>query len=130
MFQSGYIAYALIEVRGRSAEEISARMALVDKIAAQNGAVTVTMLSGLVVIARGILPAAMDEPDTGPILVFLLSILSELQGDVRIAYGRELGEFGNVGSESRFNYSFIVPSFRQALAQLVATHFGKITEVV
>ena len=129
MLNSGLIAFAIIEVHGDSAAEVSARIGWVTKIAEEYGAVTDALVSGLVVISRGTVPERKDDKLPEPFSVLLLKMQSELGGNVRIAYGSETAEFGKLGDESRFTYSFIAPSFGKALAQLVATEFGKIVEV-
>jgi hypothetical protein len=129
MLNSGYIAYAIIEVRGRNAGEISARMGLAAKIAAENGAVTDAMVSGLLVISRGTVPDPDKQKKTEPFTFLLVKILDQLQDGARIAYGSEFADFGRLGGETRFAYSFIAPSFGKALSGLLSTDFGKFIEI-
>ncbi len=129
MLQSGYIAFAIVQIHGDSAEEVSARMGVAARIALENDAVTDALVSGLVIISRGTLPAAGGVEETQPFTFLLLKILSELKEDVRIIHGGEIAHFGKLGNEARFAYSFIAPSFEKALSQLAGTDFGKIVEV-
>lgn len=129
MLNSGYIAFAIIEVRGASAEEVSTRMGLVAKIAAENGAVADAMVSGLIIISRGTVPLEVDGIRTEPFSFLLVKILDQLKNDVRITYGAEFADFGKLGNETRFAYSFIAPSFGKALSRLLSTEFGKLVEV-
>lgn len=129
MLTNGYIAFAIIEVRGNNAEEISSRMGVTATIATANGATTDAMVSGLIVISRGTVPALDDKTNPKPFSVLLLKILAELKNDVRITHGGELADFGKIGDETRFAYSFIAPSFGKALGELLVTDFGKIVEI-
>ncbi len=128
MLDSGYIAYAIIEVRGPTAEEISTRMGRVAKIATEHGLATDAMVSGVVILSRGTLPLEQTGIKTEPFSLLLMKIMEQLKHDVRIAYGAEYADFGKLGHEARFAYSFIAPSFGKVLGRLLSTEFGKIVE--
>jgi len=129
MLNHGYIAFAIIEVRGDSAAEISTHMAAVGKIAGKHNLVTDAFVSGLIIISRGTVPDNADGKPPEPFSILLLKILAELKDNVRIASGCEFADFGKIGDQSRFAYTFIAPSFTKTLGQLLATPFGKITDV-
>jgi hypothetical protein len=129
MLNHGYIAFAIIEVRGDSAEEISTRMAVVGKIAGEHNLVTDAFVSGLIIISRGTVPDAASGRSPEPFSILLLKILTELKDNVRIVSGHEFADFGKIGDQSRFAYTFIAPSFAKALSRLLATPFGKIADV-
>ncbi len=129
MLNNGYIAYALVEVRGDTAAEISTRMIVVSKIAGEHNLVTDAFVSGLIVLSRGTVPEPAGGKPPVPFSILLLKILSELKDHVRIVSGCEFADFGKLGDQTRFAYSFIAPSFPTALRRLVATDFGKITDV-
>ena len=129
MLNHGYIAFALVQIRGDTAAEISARMTTVGNIAGEHNLVTDAFVSGLVILSRGTVPEPAGGKPPVPFSILLLKILSELQDHVRIVSGSEFADFGKIGDQTRFAYSFIAPSFPTALRQLLATDFGKIADV-
>lgn len=55
-------------------------------------------------------------------------LLAELGANVKIVTGDRDGLYGNIGSERRFNFGFVVPGFGECLAALQRLSYGEARE--
>lgn len=123
----GRIEFILAFVRGDSPSQISERMARVADLAVAQGAVVSDMVSGLVIAAFGMHPAA--PPVSGSRSSLVHAMLQQLTGDVKILHGATDGHYGLFGSQTRLSYTFLVPQFDRALGALSRLDFGDCEEL-
>ena len=120
------IEFVCVSVQGETPEIIAERMAIASDIAIEHKGMIQDQVSGIIIITYGIL---FCEPDDAEQLVNLCqSLQTKLAGNVKIVYGKAQGHFGNLGSSGRMSFSFILPSFLDALATLAALPYGEIRE--
>lgn len=119
------IDFVCVEVRGENAAVISERMDRVAALAYHHGATVDAMLSGLVVIVFGHFHFSGDAMDRDGLLA---SLHAEFPTDAKIVHGAGLAACGNVGGSTRMFFSFILPGFTSALADLAALPFGQTLE--
>jgi hypothetical protein len=129
MLNSNLIEYAIVEVQGATAEEVSQRMGKIAELALAHDTQVEVLISGMVILSRGTLPQHLELKTLDPFILTLLEIQKELSENVRIIFKKEFAHFGNLGSPARFSYGFIAPSFLKTVQQIADVPFGKILEL-
>ena len=120
------IEFVCVSVQGDTPEITAERMTITSDIAVQNGGVIFSQISGIVIIAYGILVSGPDDTEKRGKLCE--SLRATLAGNVKIVHGKAHGHFGNLGSPRRVAFSFILPSFLKVLSNLAALPYGEIRE--
>lgn len=114
------IELVLVAVRGETPEIIFERMGEVANIAVQHNGFVDSLVSSLVIVVYKM--SALEESRTRFTLIEALE--QAFRNDVKIVHGSESGCFGNLGSNRRMSYSFIIPGFLEALCSLANLSYG------
>jgi len=124
--KQGPIQVVLVAVRGDTPESISQRMGAVADIALEHGAVVDCMVSSIVVLAFGM------GPQTGQLVgdrfTLTTEIMRQMSGNAKVVHCERHGVYGNLGSNRRLTYGFVVPGFIEMLGKLSSVQFGGSTE--
>ena len=126
-FWEGPLGFVIAAVRGANPTEISARMGVVSDVAAEHGGTTDSLVSSVVIVVFGTLPAAHASHEAR--FPFLAALEDQLGRDVKAVHGFAEGHYGILGSGSQLSYSFIIPGFLKAFAALAELEFGQTIEV-
>jgi len=93
----------------------------------ERGAMVFRAYGQTIIMAFGTFPPAQHSAGARNALV--AELRKELGEDVRIVHGAVDGQFGNFGSETRIDYNFTFPRFKETLARLDQMEFGQAQEV-
>ncbi len=119
------LEFVFVAVQGSSAQQISERMGMVADLAIQHKGVVDSLISSLVIVVFGMFPNENEKNRFS-----LVNALQEKFGsEIKIIHGSEKGHCGNLGGKNRLSYSFIIPSFLEAIKQLSSANFGEVKEI-
>jgi len=118
--------FVLVSISGKTNAEVAERMGQVADLAHEHKGTVDCLVSSLVVVVFGM----FVEPDAVHNRLTLVQALKD-QFDcaVRIVHGAGVGYCGDIGSETRPSFSFVVPGFIEALGTLSGLAFGEVKEV-
>lgn len=119
------LEFVLVAVRGHDAQQISERMGIVADLGVQHKGLVDCLVSSLVVMVFGMAPHDSDKNR----FTFVSALHEKLGKEVKIVHGSERGHVGMIGGNVRLSHSFIIPSFLEAIEQLIASDFGDIKEL-
>lgn len=113
-------------VRGATSEVVSERMGFVADVAIKHGGTVVDLVSSIVIVAYGMFP---QQQVVGKRSTLVRELAEQLQENVKIVHCARSGMYGNLGSNARMSYSFVVPGFGEMLGVLASMEFGETREL-
>jgi hypothetical protein len=120
------IDIVLVAVRDDNPDDAHRLVNAVTNAAVTNDIFVAHILSPLVVLTIGMHPCPTDpKPDR---LAFVEELSAEYGDSIRILHGVAQANIGNIGSSQRFSFSFLVPGFLGALAELANLSDGDVKE--
>jgi hypothetical protein len=126
--KEGPIGFVVVQVNGRTPEEVCHRMGVVCESAAMANAVVDCLFSGFVIASVGTIPGAASHPEKE--IQRVVDAIRKTEPDsLRMVWGVHHGVFGTMGGPTRFAYSFIVPDFMDAFTGLVKLAFGQVSRI-
>ena len=120
------IGIILVAVRDDDPNDVQHAIKAVTHAAIDSNICVAHIISSLVILTTGMFPSPANvEPDQ----VAFVELLSATHGKtIKILHGTAHGDVGNLGSSKRFSFSFIVPDFLSALAELSELSYGEVRE--
>jgi hypothetical protein len=125
--KDGQIEFVLIAVRGETPQIISERMGKIAAIACQHNGIIDSLVSSLVIVVWGMIE--FDTKQQGDRFTLIEALNKTFGDNIKVVHGSENGCFGNLGSDTRMSFSFIVPSFINALGLLANLPYGETKQV-
>jgi len=119
------LEFVFVAVKDDGAQQISERMGSVVDLAIEHNGSVDSLISSLVIVIYGMFSNNSEKNR----FTLIKALQERFDSDIKIIHGSEKGYYGNLGGKSRLSYSFILPSFLEALKQLSDTNFGEIKEI-
>lgn len=117
----------LSQVRDRTPEEIRLNVERAVNIYAHNHGVILDMLSSIQLVVFGLTEASEDQRRNWK--AASKELIASLRADIRVVAFEGDIAYGNIGTDTRMNYTVLLPEFDRLLAALLATEFGQVNKL-
>jgi hypothetical protein len=123
----GPVEFIFVMAQGHGDQDTAELIGVVTADAHSAGWMIQALLCNMVVLVRGTVPQR-DPPVLGR-AALVYQLLSTYGPRVKAVHGAEQASFGTMGSSARRTHGVLLPSFPQAMGQLLALPLGQAQEL-